>query len=307
MVQTDYLILGCGLTGSLIARMLNEHGKNVHVIDKGRGVGGRVASRRRGTTAESVVHFNHGVSNFSAKQILSSSWFEKLIEEKILEVSDDENVFALPLPATDMIKFLLRGVPITLNEKVTTVQTSNGKWDLLTESGHLFRGRLLVMTPPLPQSLNLIRPLLTESLAKEMDAVAYTKSMVLIATVDSEQAERLQTFMPEFLLRFQVEERKNRTSVMMELKPELADKFFDENDEKIAENLREIFDDIILQDLDIKRWRYARVAKSLPYPCLQFSDRPRGLIAGDAFGSMDHQDFERAWISAETLVQDLLA
>ena len=51
----DTLIIGSGLAGLSAANKLAKNGSNIIVIDKGRGVGGRLASRRIG---EAV--FDHG-------------------------------------------------------------------------------------------------------------------------------------------------------------------------------------------------------------------------------------------------------
>lgn len=48
-------IIGAGPAGSLCARVLADSGHTVSVLDKGRGAGGRLSTRRRG-----AAHFDHG-------------------------------------------------------------------------------------------------------------------------------------------------------------------------------------------------------------------------------------------------------
>ena len=43
---TDYLVIGAGITGVSCAAALRAAGRDVLVIDKGRGIGGRMATRR---------------------------------------------------------------------------------------------------------------------------------------------------------------------------------------------------------------------------------------------------------------------
>ena len=47
----DVLVIGAGIAGLACARQLNGHGHVVTVVDKGRGVGGRLATRRLGESA----------------------------------------------------------------------------------------------------------------------------------------------------------------------------------------------------------------------------------------------------------------
>ncbi len=44
--EHDLIVVGAGLSGLLAARHLKENVKNVLVLDKGRGVGGRLSRRR---------------------------------------------------------------------------------------------------------------------------------------------------------------------------------------------------------------------------------------------------------------------
>ena len=54
-LSTDILIIGAGLAGLSAAVELQKAGKQVLVVDKGRGLGGRLAGRRIGDAT-----FDHG-------------------------------------------------------------------------------------------------------------------------------------------------------------------------------------------------------------------------------------------------------
>lgn len=55
-------IIGAGLAGLACARQLEQAGWSVHVLDKGRGPGGRISVRRT-----QKFHFDHGAQYFTAK------------------------------------------------------------------------------------------------------------------------------------------------------------------------------------------------------------------------------------------------
>ena len=56
------IVVGAGLSGLSAARELSSRGHDVTVFDKGRGVGGRLATRRAGSAV-----FDHGAQFFTAR------------------------------------------------------------------------------------------------------------------------------------------------------------------------------------------------------------------------------------------------
>ncbi len=64
--MTNFAIIGAGMAGLACARRLHEAGNAVTLFDKGRGVGGRMATRRV-ETQRGVVQFDHGAQYFTAR------------------------------------------------------------------------------------------------------------------------------------------------------------------------------------------------------------------------------------------------
>lgn len=64
--MSDILIIGAGMAGLACAQELAKAGRDVVVIDKGRGPGGRMASRRADIAGE-TVGFDHGAQYFTAR------------------------------------------------------------------------------------------------------------------------------------------------------------------------------------------------------------------------------------------------
>ena len=68
--QYPTIIIGAGMAGMAAARTLVNANLPVLVLDKGRGISGRMATRRWGDAT-----FDHGAQYFSAKTILENIFF----------------------------------------------------------------------------------------------------------------------------------------------------------------------------------------------------------------------------------------
>ena len=62
MPNESCIVVGAGISGLLAARELSDAGWRVTVLDKGRGVGGRMATRRTGG-----ARFDHGAQFFTVR------------------------------------------------------------------------------------------------------------------------------------------------------------------------------------------------------------------------------------------------
>ncbi|MCZ2097620.1 MAG: FAD-dependent oxidoreductase [Anaerolineae bacterium] len=78
-IATDVLVVGAGLAGLMAARTLVEQGARVIVVDKGRSVGGRLATRRiDGGVAD------HGAQFFTVRDPAFGAFVERWITEGLV-------------------------------------------------------------------------------------------------------------------------------------------------------------------------------------------------------------------------------
>ena len=78
--RASVLVVGAGIAGSIAARTLHDHGHPVTLLDKGRGPGGRLSTRRRGPDREHPIRHDHGCQVLRLRgrlrEQLTRSWVE---------------------------------------------------------------------------------------------------------------------------------------------------------------------------------------------------------------------------------------
>ena len=171
MIDTPLtLIVGAGLSGLAAARTLHDAGRRVLVLDKGRGVGGRLATRRI-HVGETTLHFDHGAQYFTARD----PDFRAAVES--WQAADVADVWADDFSAvgeragkgtahypryrgTDgmagIAKHLAAGLEVESGVRVTKLTPEAGGWLVECDTGEQFHAADLILTPPVPQSLALL-------------------------------------------------------------------------------------------------------------------------------------------------------
>lgn len=177
--SVEIAIVGAGIAGLTCAQQLHRAGHSVVVLDKSRGVGGRVATRRlHGTCAD------HGTCYLSPpKDDRARTLLEDLIAANVVQVwtdtvheLDDLGLHALldrtpryvaSSGMTAIAKFLAADLDIHLSQRVQSVTLlDTNRWQLTTDSGDVWVANAVVIAIPAPQAALLVQPL-TEVLSVE--------------------------------------------------------------------------------------------------------------------------------------------
>lgn len=196
MSATDVLIIGAGISGLLCATELSRAGLSVRVVDKGRGYGGRMATRRM-----AGGRLDHGAQFFTVREDRMRAYVKEWLDAGIIKEwfrysKEDSNPEGYPRYCgvngmTDVPKHLAAELDVVHSERISELSRNMDLWVATSEKGALFSARHLVVTAPLPQALSLLDTSgLNYAGADEaaLRRVRYAKGLATLAILDGPSA-----------------------------------------------------------------------------------------------------------------------
>ena len=190
----DVLIIGAGLAGLSAANDLHQAGLNVLVVDKGRGLGGRLAGRRIGDAT-----FDHGAQFMTARD----SRFKASVAEWIEAGVAEEWYSSYPghpnghpryrgVPTmTAVAKYLATDMNVLRTTRVDSITQDNQLWSAALDNGDTISAKALLITSPVPQTLDLLAsgniPVPADKQAR-LDRIDYEACIAVMAVLDGPTA-----------------------------------------------------------------------------------------------------------------------
>ena len=154
------LIIGAGLAGLLAARTLQAAGVAVTVLDKARGVGGRLATRRlTDANGQMIGRFDHGAQYFTARDPRFMALVEDWLAAGVIKVwAEGFNTPAGPKPdnltrycgpngMNGLAKHLAQGLTIQTSTPVAAIWQTDSGYRATTADGQSFSADSLILTP----------------------------------------------------------------------------------------------------------------------------------------------------------------
>jgi hypothetical protein len=192
--MTDVVIIGAGMAGLVCAQQLSQAGYSVLVVEKSRGFGGRVATRRINNTCA-----DHGACYLKPKGKFMAQFIERLVERNVVQVWDGtfmekvQNIVSSMQPRyisstgmSSIAKFLAQGLDVTLEKRVIGVHLdADNQWRLVLESHQSITAKAVVIAIPAPQALALLEPLegsiLNHTFINKLRSVEFFPSISVMA------------------------------------------------------------------------------------------------------------------------------
>ncbi|MDB4260106.1 FAD-dependent oxidoreductase [Porticoccaceae bacterium] len=190
----DVLIIGAGLAGLSAANDLHRAGLKVLVVDKGRGLGGRLAGRRIGDAT-----FDHGAQFMTARD----SRFKASVAEWIEAGVAEEWYSSYPghpnghpryrgVPTmTAVAKYLATDMNVLRTTRVDSIRQGSAQdnqlWSAALDSGETVNAKALLITSPVPQTIDLLAsgniPVPADKQAR-LDRIDYEACIAVMAVLD---------------------------------------------------------------------------------------------------------------------------
>ena len=174
----DVLVIGSGMTGIACARHLYAAGWDVVVLDKGRGIGGRMATRRVEVNGQ-TIRFDHGAQFVTARDAGFKRELSEIIDSAIVWADAGRPGAYAGVPGMSAIpKALAEGLTIYQSERVEILENHDTYWLAKTEA-NTWRAKRVVMTVPFPQ----VAPIIGEDhpLCAKLTHLDFAPCMTLMA------------------------------------------------------------------------------------------------------------------------------
>ena len=196
MKQKRCIIIGGGISGLIAANMLQQADFTVTVLDKGRGIGGRLATRRIRDDHYGEGVFDYGAQFFTARNPSFQSWINQWLDRKVIQKWSDgfltgnnelkntgEIRYRGVISNRDVAKQLARNLDVHPSTRALRIEWHENQWRIITDGDQIFQSDLLMMTPPVPQILELFstsKIRLPNSIETSLKNVSYHRCISLL-------------------------------------------------------------------------------------------------------------------------------
>lgn len=186
--ENTIAVVGAGISGLLLANALQARGESVIVLEKSRGMGGRLATKRVGNAV-----FDQGAQFFTAKD---ARFLELVVHWQARGVVTNWPAALAPrligVPNMNALgKLLAAGLDVRRDCTVLSARRSGAEWSLAIQHQPALRAGRLVLTAPAPQSLALLEAggeRLPAALVTGLRALTYHPCLALLVTLSGPSA-----------------------------------------------------------------------------------------------------------------------
>ena len=196
-------VIGAGPAGSLLGRTLSDHGLDVTIFDKGRGLGGRTAARDdRLSPSASTFDFGAQYMSFRNRHLQRrvDSWVQDGVisvwDARFARISNGATERLTPKRSRyvanptmrGLCEYLVRDQHVRRETRVSAIARDGSHWRLSTEKGDLGAYDIVLVTAPAPQTARLLERVAPE-LSSAASASSYSPCWAVMAYASSSDVD----------------------------------------------------------------------------------------------------------------------
>lgn len=318
---TDVLVVGAGMAGLIAAAELQRAGRRVLVLDKGRGVGGRLATRRIGGAT-----FDHGAQFITTRDPRFAAALEQgrqngAVTEWCRGFAGGEDGHARWCGKPGMSSFaqhLAVDLDLHLETPVVALRRAEDRWCVETATGRTFTAGAVALTPPLPQSLAMLDAcgtVLPPDIRMRLAAIEYARCIAVLAVLAGPSripppgglapAHGPIVWIADNLLKG----ISTEPAVTLHATHAFSLEHWDRDRQESARALLDAGAESIgseIKTFQVHGWRYSKPMQSYEKPCAVVSQSPPLVLAGDGFGGSRVEGAALSgWAAAEAILGNL--
>jgi predicted NAD/FAD-dependent oxidoreductase len=301
--QQDVLIVGAGMSGLMAARTLQAAGKSVRILDKGRGVGGRMSTRYIGD-----ARLDHGAQFFTAgdpafrahvegwvRAGVVSAWTQGFAGPDGAVRTDGRTAYRVEGGMNRLPKHLAEGLQVETGARVVGIRTGASGFTLETEAGAGHASCALLLTAPVPQSLALLDlGRLDPGAQSVLTEVRYDPCFAVLAVLEGPSRIPAPGGMkfPDGPIQWMADNRQKGvspgpTAITIHASAAFSREHLEADREWVSNALLAAASPWLgsaVAEVQVHRWLYSQPLARPEARCVLGSEAPLLLFAGDAFG-----------------------
>ncbi|MDJ0626267.1 MAG: FAD-dependent oxidoreductase [Candidatus Caenarcaniphilales bacterium] len=300
----DLVIIGAGICGLTIGKLLTNSSVNFKIFEKSRAFGGRASTRR--VNGQPI---DHGAQYFTVTDLSFREFINEYIELGIVKLwSNKLNIwdgkslmyesqtnprYICPDGFTALSKEIAKVIPVSREVRITKANFNNKKWELLTDQNLEIEAEKVISTAPINQSLEIFSNYLREEELMQLQSVNFDPCISVILVYE------LANYIPwkgvfwnsGDTLSWVANDSSKRTNptqtvIVAQCKPDFSRLNFKSEDEHVTNlvinELKQILPTWVQspQETQVKRWKYSKANSTLDKPFFE-SENKKLIFTGD--------------------------
>ena len=290
MKNMSVAVIGAGICGLTISAKLSAFAIDAFVIEKSKGVGGRMATRRDGDAT-----YDHGASFYVESELESNIWhkrWQNLQKSKYWLSQDQMNYYVGSKGMASLAKDLAENANTIFSEKVINLDQHQNGMRVFCESGRFFEADKVIMSCPLPQSLSILQASKV-TYPETLNHISYSKALVGLIELEEPIANLKLNFINLNSAIYTIANNQKKgiskkIALTIVMSDRWSDEHFDLEDSKTLQLIETELKNFLKIEVrvcksQLKKWRYCKPNSIFKEKFVSLLG-DQILMAGDAFG-----------------------